>query len=123
MIPLQWFLLFHLASPVLMWVMFYVLYNRLAGDTTRWQILWVVGVVLDIYVNVLWGTFLCLQLPNINRLFLSARLDNEIVRGSTGWAWVVTYRRWLALQLVGRLLEPFDKSNPKQHNTYGEFVK
>lgn len=116
MTALQWFLLFHLASPVLMWVLFYILYNRLAGDTTRWQALWIVGVVLDLYVNLAWGTVLFLQLPSINRGFLSARMD-DLIRLGGGW------RKWLAVQIVGRLLEPFDKSYPKQHNTYGEFNK
>jgi hypothetical protein len=95
-----------------MWGLFYFLYNILAGDTSRFRFVWIIGVIYDIYVNVMWGTILCVQVPNIDRLFFSARLDyNILILGG--------YRQWISLKIVGYLLEPFDKSVPKQHKTYG----
>jgi hypothetical protein len=43
---------------------------------------------------------------------LSTRMD-DLIRNGTGW------RRWLAIQIVGRLLEPYDLT--KEHSTYGAF--
>jgi hypothetical protein len=105
---------FTLVCPVLMWLLFYFLYNKLKGDTTRYQAVWVVGVVVDLYMNLIWGTLVFIQLPNINRGFLSARMD-DLIRIDRGW------RQKLAIYLVGRFLEPYDLSNPKQHKTYGEY--
>jgi hypothetical protein len=111
-----WFLLITCASLPVLWFLFLFLYGYLKGDTTRWQPVWVIGVLIDVYVNVIWGTIFFLQLPNPRRLLLSSRMDDLIVT-DRGW------RQWLAVQIVGRFLEPFDKSNPKQHNTYGEFTQ
>lgn len=105
-------LIFTLLAPFIMWPIFYFLYYHLSGDTTRYQFWWVIGVVLDLYINLTWGTVLFLQLPNINRGFLSARMD-DLIRLGSGW------RQALAVQIVGRLLEPYDRSEPKQHKTYG----
>ncbi len=104
------YLALHLALLPLLWALFYLLFNTLAGDTARWRLVWLIGALVDVWVNVTWGTILFLQLPNVKRLFLSARMDDLIVHGS-GW------RQWLALQIVGRLLEPYDKTG--QHTTYG----
>ena len=103
-----------LASPFVMWPLFYFLYNTLRGDVTRWQAVWIVGVLVDLYVNIFVGTLIFLQLPNINRGFLSARMD-DLIRNGSGW------RKALAIQIVGRLLEPYDLSVPKQHKTYGMY--
>jgi hypothetical protein len=108
-------LLAHFATLPVMWLLFYFLYNRLKGDTTQYRIWWVAGVVVDVYVDIFWGTLIFLQLPNLNRLFFSARMDDLIKNGSG-------YRQWLAIQIVGRLLEPFDNTIPKQHKTYGKFI-
>jgi len=114
MTPLNYFLLFHFTCPIVMWLLFYFLYHTLHGDNTLYQPIWIVGVFYDIYFNIFWGTLICIQLPNINRLFFSARLD-DLIKNGTG------FRKWLAIQIVGRFLEPFDMSTPKQHTTYGLF--
>ena len=114
----DWFLLFHLTSPLILWVLFYLLYNRMPKYTQvssgpwYWWIVGVFGVFYDLYVNFTWGTLIFLQLPNINRGFLSARMD-DLIRLGTGW------RQQLAVKIVGSLLEPYDLSTPRQHNTYG----
>lgn len=107
-------LIFTVTSIIPMWLLYYFLFNTLKGDTTRFQAVWLVGALLDIFVNLTWGTLLFLQLPNVNRGFLSARMD-DLIRNGTGW------RKKLAVQLVGIFLEPYDLSEPKQHKTYGEF--
>jgi hypothetical protein len=107
-------LFFTAICPLPMWALFYFLYNTIKGDTTRYQAVWIVGVVLDIYVNLTWGTLMFVQMPNIHRGFLSARMD-DLIRTGSGW------RKRLAVYLVGTFLEPYDLSNPKQHRTYGEF--
>jgi hypothetical protein len=111
---MTYLLIFTALCPLPMWALFYFLYNTLKGDTTKFRPVWIVGVVLDLYVNFTWGTVLFLQPPSIHRGFLSARMDDHIRRGS-GW------RKRLAVYLVGYFLEPFDLSTPKQHRTYGEF--
>ena len=114
--------LFTLAAPVLLWLIFVPLYWIL-GRAQKWSdlhpaqraisiALFLVGAPIDVWVNLTWGTVMFLQPPNYQRLFLSARMD-DLIRSGTGW------RKALALQIVGRLLEPFDKTG--QHNTYGEF--
>jgi len=78
---------------------------------------YIVGVpmmAVDFYVDVVYGTFIFLQWPNMTHLMLSSRMD-DLIRNGNGW------RQWLATQIVGRLLEPFDLSVPKQHTTYGKF--
>jgi hypothetical protein len=97
------------ASAVLLWMLFYFLFNTLAGDTKRYQAVWFLGAIVDVYVN-LWASILFLQFPHYKCLFLSARMD-DLIRNGTGW------RKSLALWIVGTLLEPFDKSG--QHTTYG----
>ena len=67
--------------------------------------------VIDVYVN-LWASVMFLQWPDINRMLLSARLD-DLIKHSTGW------RKSLATWVVGVFLEPYDKT--KQHTTYGAF--
>jgi hypothetical protein len=112
MTNLQYLGLFTLVSPVLLWAFFFLLFNTLAGKMPWWSYpLWIVGAAVDIYVNV-WASFLFLQAPDINRMFLSARLDN-LIKNGTGW------RRSLALWIVGVFLEPYDKTG--QHSTYGAF--
>ena len=110
---MDYFLIFHFTSLPIMWGLFYFLYNTLSGDTTKFRAVWIIGVIYDLYVNIMWGTFICgFQVPNINRLFFSARLDHNILK-------LTGYRQWISLKIVGYLLEPFDRSVPKQHNTYG----
>ena len=108
----QYWLCFHFASLPVMWVLFYFLYHTLKGDTTKYAPIWIVGVVVDVYVDVFWGSLIFLQWPSFERLFFSARLD-DLIRNGTGW------RKALAVQIVGRFLEPYDQSIPKQHTTYG----
>lgn len=107
-------LLFTLAYSVgalyLLWVLFLGVMNLArvyaAGalgpiaHALAWPLL-VVAFALDIAINVTLGTVLWLQLPNLRRLTLSARLDHLIKFGS-GWR-----RRW-AFWFVDTLLEPFD---------------
>jgi hypothetical protein len=102
-----------------LWAFFFVLFNTLAGKMSAWSYpLWIVGAVVDIYVNV-WASFLFLQAPDINRMFLSARMDEILKHGSTGPQWLQRWRLFLSIQIVGRFLEPFDKTG--QHCTYGQF--
>jgi hypothetical protein len=96
-------------SAVTLWCLFYFLFNTIAGDTKRCQAVWVIGAIVDVYVN-LWASLLFLQFPHYKRLFLSARMD-DLIKNGTGW------RKSLALWIVGTLLEPYDKSH--QHTTYG----
>lgn len=110
MTNLQYLAIFTLISPMLLWVFFFFLFNTLAGKTPKWSYpFWIVGALVDIYVNV-WASFLFLQAPDISRMFLSARMDDLIKHGD-GW------RKWLAVLIVGTLLEPFDKTG--QHTTHG----
>lgn len=100
-------------SALWLWVFFILLFNVLAGKTPWWSYpFWFVGAVIDIYVN-LWASVLFLQPPYYKRLFLSARMDDLILH-DYGW------RGRLAIQIVGRLLEPFDKTG--QHTTHGKFA-
>ena len=121
MTNLQYLGLFTLVSPLLLWVFFYLLFNRMPTYTSAssgpwyWWATAVPGALIDLYVNFTWGTVLFVQPPDINRGFLSARMDDLIVNGS-GW------RQRLAIQIVGRLLEPYDLSVPKQHTTHGAFT-
>lgn len=112
--------LFTLISPVLLWPLFYYLFNIAADTTDRkappspiYLVALVVGYIIDFWVNLTWGTVLFVEWPYYTRLTLSARMDNLIVNGS-GW------RQRLAIQIVGRLLEPFDKTG--QHTTHGKFA-
>lgn len=121
---------FTLAAPVLLWLIFVPLYWILGREKTQGSIssslraiaiaLFLVGAPIDVWVNLTWGTALFLQRPSLDRGFLSARMDYILKNGSTGWAWVVRWRKWLAIQIVGRFLEPFDKTG--QHTTYGLYA-
>jgi hypothetical protein len=118
----QWLGLFTLVSPLLLWSCFWMLFSfwaEMTGDrkpkSLPYYVVGVIGIALDLFVNAIWGTALFAQRPNVNRLLLSARMDDLIVNGS-GW------RQWLAVQIVGRLLEPFDKTIPKQHTTHGKQI-
>ena len=117
---LDWFLLFHFTSPVLLWLGFYMVFHVWADQTNSKQYslpYYVVGIsamLIDFYVDVTIGTLLFMQWPNVSRLMLSTRMD-DLIRNGMGW------RKALAVQIVGRLLEPYDLSVPKQHNTYGLF--
>ena len=117
---LQALALFTLASPLLLWAFFYLIFHIWADQTNSKQyslpyyVLGVIGMAIDCYVDLLWGTLIFLQWPDVNRLMLSARMDDLIVNGS-GW------RQRLAIQIVGDLLEPYDLSIPKQHTTHGKF--
>ena len=109
--------LFTLASPGILWQLFYYLFNTRADMTmrqvppTKVYLFWlVVGYSIDYWVNLTWGTVLFWEWPNINRLTLSARMDNLIVNGS-GW------RKIRAVFIVGKFLQPFDKTG--QHTTHG----
>jgi hypothetical protein len=108
------FVVFTLSSPLWLWVFFIILFNTFEGKTPWWSLpFWLVGAVVDIYVNI-WASILFLELPNKDRLFLSARMDYLILH-NYGW------RGRLAILIVGYLLEPFDRSVPKQHTTHGAF--
>lgn len=116
MTNLQALALFTLVSPAILWVFFYLLFNVWADQTKAksysfiYMIVGSVGIMIDVYVN-LWASVLFLQMPEIDRMLLSARLDDLIVKGS-GW------RHRLALFIVGTFLEPFDKTG--QHTTHGQ---
>ena len=116
----QWLGLFTLVSPMLLWPHFWMLFSFWAEMTDGrkpkslpYYVVGISGIVLDLFVNATWGTVLFAQRPNVNRLLLSARMDDLIVNGS-GW------RQRLAIQIVGDLLEPYDLSIPKQHTTHGK---
>lgn len=94
----------------LLWLVFFFLFNTLSGDTTRFRVVWIFGVVLDIWVNVTWGTLLFWEIPHYTRLFLSARMDYLILNGE-GW------RKIRAVRIVGEFLAPYDKTG--QHTTHG----
>jgi hypothetical protein len=109
--------LFTLISPVLLWPLFYYLFNIAADTTDRkvppspiYLVALVVGYIIDFWVNLTWGTALFFEWPNINRLTLSTRMDNLIVNGS-GW------RKIRAVFIVGKFLQPYDKTG--QHTTHG----
>lgn len=112
--------LFTLAAPLVLWLIFVPLYWILGIGKTEGGIpgllkvlgyvLFIIGAPIDLWVNLTWGTLLFLQPPSPDRGFLSARMDDLIVHGF-GW------RQALAIQIVGRFLEPFDKTG--QHTTYG----
>lgn len=99
-----------LASLYVLWVLFLGVMNlaraQQAGHlgpvayALAWPLL-VLAIALDIAINVTLGTLLWLELPNIQRLTLSARLDH-LIKFGTGWR-----RRW-AFWFVNTLLEPFD---------------
>ena len=116
----QWLGLITLGSPVLLLACFRVLFGPWAEFTktmrgpVHWWIVLLIGAIADLYVNLVWGTLLFLKLPNVNRVYLSARMDDLIKTGSG-------YRKWLAIQIVGRLLEPYDRTG--QHTTYGQFAR
>ena len=109
-------LIFHFLSPILLWPFFYLLFNVWSQQTISknfsvpYYVFGVIGVLLDFYVDIFWGTFLFLQWPNINRLTLSARMD-DLILNDTGW------KGDFATLIVGKLLEPFDKTG--QHTTHG----
>lgn len=117
-----WIALFSLVSPLMLWPCFWMLFSywpeMTEGHRAKsppYYVVGVLGVGFDLWVNATWGTLLFLQLPNVNRLLLSARMDDLIVNGSG-------FRQRLSVQIVGRLLEPFDKTTPKQHTTHGLFA-
>ena len=99
-----------LTLPIL-WVLFYFLFNTLAGDTTRFRIVWIFGALVDIWVNVTWGTTLFAQKPHYTRLFLSARMDDLILNDSS-------WRCNRAIWIVSVFLAPYDKTG--QHTTHGK---
>lgn len=98
------------AALYLLWVLFLGVMNLArvyqagalgpVAHALAWPLL-VAAYALDIAVNITLGTVLWLELPNINRLTLSARLDHLIKFGN-GW------RRRFAFWFVDTLLEPFD---------------
>ena len=105
-------------SIVVLWGCFYLMFNRMPEYTVAgkrpwyWWLVAVPGVVVDLFVNFYIGTIIFLQLPDLNRGFLSARMDYLILH-DFGW------RGRLAIKIVGALLEPYDKT--KQHSTYGRY--
>lgn len=107
---------FTLLSPVALWPFFLALFNIWPEFTMQksgpvfWWIALIFGGLIDLYVNLIWGTVLFLQWPDYRRLLLSARMDDLILNGA-GW------RQRLAVLIVGHLLEPFDRTG--QHSTYG----
>ena len=108
---MTYFLIFLLISPILLWVFFYLLFNICEGVVSPITVpFWVIGALIDVFVNLTWGTVIFMQLPNIKRLFLSARMDDLIVNGSG-------YRKLLSIVIVGTLLEPYDLTG--QHHTHG----
>jgi len=105
------------ASPFLLWPIYYLLFHTWAEATQGrarrgfWYYFWgVIGYVLDIIVNVTWGTVLFAQRPSLQRLLLSPRMD-DLIRNGSGW------RRVRAIFIVGEFLEPYDLTG--QHTTYG----
>lgn len=111
------FLFITLASLALIWPCFWLLFSPWAAVTAKeapyhplYCIVGVVGVFVDVWVNIFIGTPLFWQWPHYKRLLLSARMDDLILYGS-GW------RKRLAILIVGVLLEPFDKTG--QHTTHG----
>ena len=111
---------FTLANGLMLWPMFFLLFNICAGEVNKTNLIaWLIGAFNDIWTNVFLGTVLFADAPNVNRLFLSARMDYIIVKGSNGPKWLQAYRLWLALRIVGILLAPYDKT--KQHNTHGQW--
>ena len=114
---------FTLAAPLLLWLIFVPLYWILGREKTQGSIssplraiaiaLFLLGAPIDVWVNLTWGTVLFLQPPSLDRGFLSARMD-DLIRTGAGW------RRALAVLVVGRFLEPFDKTG--QHTTYGLYA-
>jgi hypothetical protein len=117
MTALEYLAVFTLISPAILWVFFYLLFNTWAGMTQSksysylYMLVGSVGIVIDVYVN-LWASVMFLQAPDINRMLLSARLD-DLIKNGTGW------RKSLATWIVGVFLEPYDLT--KQHTTYGAF--
>ena len=89
-------------------------YTSASNGPWYWWLAAVPGALVDLFVNFTWGTVFFLQAPNINRGFLSARMDDLILH-DYGW------RCRLAIRIVGTLLEPYDMSVPKQHTTHGKF--
>lgn len=105
-----------LAALYLLWALFLAVMNLArakAAGTLRdgvfylaWPLI-VAAYILDIAINVTLGTLLWLQLPHINRLTLSARLDH-LIKNGTGW------RMRFAFWFVDTLLEPFDTTGGHQ---------
>ena len=123
---LQALALYILIAPLLLWPCFYYLFHvepdMTTGKTAKsipYYVIGVIGVILDFTVDVTWGTLLFLQLPSIQRLMLSTRMDYIIVSGSSGPAWLQAWRLWWALRIVGTVLAPFDKTG--QHSTHGQW--
>jgi len=111
---------------IILWPLFYYLFHvkadmtkGLKPKTTIYFILGVLGVLADFLVNLFWGTFLFCQLPNVNRLMISARMDEIIKNTKPNSGLLNAWRFWLALRIVGILLEPYDKTG--QHTTYGQW--
>jgi hypothetical protein len=119
----SYWLSFHFFAPFILWAGYLLFFDILADKTSQWdrkvfnpivQGIGAIVIAVDVYVDIFWGTLLFLQWPSVQRLMLSTRMDDLILNGS-GW------RQWLAIQIVGRFLEPFDNTKPKQHKTYGLF--
>lgn len=105
-----------IGAAYVLWALFLAVMNlaraKAAGNLSdgvfylAWPLI-AVAVALDIAINVTLGTLLWLQLPNINRLTLSARLDHLI---KTGTGWRMRFAYWF----VDNLLEPFDTTGGHQ---------
>ena len=121
MTSLQALALFTLVSPAILWCFFYVLFNVWADQTKAksysfiYMIVGSVGIVIDVYVN-LWASVIFWDPPEIERMLLSARMDVILKEAKTKTR-LQRYRLWLATQIVGRFLQPFDLTG--QHTTYG----
>jgi len=114
-------MIYLIIPPVALWLGFYVFFHIWADQTKQNTLTafnpvqLAIGfcfVLIDGFVDIFYGTLLFVQWPSFQRLMLSTRMD-DLIRNGTGW------RRWLAIQIVGRLLEPYDLTG--QHTTYGAF--
>ena len=108
---------FTLVSPVLLYPIFIALFwcwwaisAKLKPATFSYLFWLALGGIIDLWVNLTWGTLLFWQWPHYKRLLLSARMDDLIVNGS-GW------RKSLAIWVVRTFLQRLDKTG--QHTTHG----
>jgi len=64
------------------------------------------GFIWDIIFNITYGTLMFLQLPELRRLTLSARMSNIIVtEDKDSWRWKLAW--WICHKLV----EPWDRNH------------
>lgn len=93
----------------LTWGVYVLVMNLIrTRDVLTWQCkvfaypIAVVGILMDVALNVFVGTALFLELPNIRQLLFTARLDKHLA--ATSW------RGGIAQWICHNLLDPFDPS-------------